>query len=110
MFDDDKIFGDNNNEAKAEKICIRIIVEGKVQKVGYRNWLKGICVRSNITGTVRNKNDGTVEAVLYGDEKIVKNVILQCYKGPTFSEVEKITEFTEENSINISNDFLIISA
>ena len=110
MLDDGNIFSGDKPEEKAEKICIRLVIEGKVQKVGYRNWLKAVCVKNRVTGWVRNKADGNVEAVLYGDEKTVRTVILQCYKGPSFASVKRVKEYPDKSFTNIPNDFLIVSA
>lgn len=81
MPENENILSADKQETKAEKICIRIIVEGKVQKVGYRNWLRDVCVKNHVTGWVRNKSEQTVKAVLYGDEKTARNVICNAING-----------------------------
>ena len=68
-----------------------IIVKGKVQGVGFRYWLYKAAVQRNINGWVRNKISGEVEALLIGNDAEINNLIKLCKKGPTSSEVTKIT-------------------
>ena len=68
-----------------------IIIKGKVQGVGFRYWLYKAAVQRNINGWVRNKISGEVEALLIGNDAEINNLIKLCKKGPTSSEVTKIT-------------------
>ena len=68
-----------------------IIIKCKVQGVGFRYWLYKAAVQRNINGWVRNKISGEVEAVLIGNDAEINNLIKLCKKGPTSSEVTKIT-------------------
>ncbi len=68
-----------------------IIIKGKVQGVGFRYWLYKAAVQRNINGWVRNKISGEVEALLIGNDDEINNLIKLCKKGPTSSEVTKIT-------------------
>ena len=69
----------------------RYIISGKVQRVGYRNWLKKQAVNQEINGWVRNRSDGTVEAVLSAmDKKAVIALEKKLQEGPPKAIVEKI--------------------
>ena len=67
-----------------------IIINGKVQGVGFRYWLYKEAIQRNIDGWVRNKISGEVEALLIGNDVEVNNIIKLCKKGPPSSEVTKI--------------------
>jgi len=67
-----------------------LIISGRVQGVGFRNWLQRIAIEKNIFGWVKNKISGDVEALIIGDEKEVKNLIKLCEKGPLLSKVDHV--------------------
>jgi acylphosphatase len=76
-----------------------VFISGSVQGVGYRYFVKQNARKLGITGWVRNTEDGGVEAMLQGDEKIIEQMIAICKKGPFMSEVTQIGfewETTEE--------------
>ena len=72
----------------------RIVVRGRVQGVGYRAWVDYEARRLALQGWVRNRRDGSVEAVFGGEEKIVTDMIASCRKGPPSSRVEGVAEET----------------
>lgn len=67
-----------------------IKVFGKVQGVGYRFWLQTFATRYGVSGWVKNKKTGEVEALLIGEEEVITNLIEQCYMGPSKSNVKYI--------------------
>lgn len=52
---------------------IHVVIEGRVQGVGYRLFVRDIAVQFRVSGWVRNRPDGTVEAVLEGEETSVED-------------------------------------
>ena len=70
-------------------IC-HVIVGGKVQGVGYRAWIEREAVARHLGGWVRNRKDGTVEAVLSGPEDVVAALIEKCRRGPAMARVTAI--------------------
>ena len=68
----------------------RLIIKGKVQNVGFRYWLYVKAIKKNISGWVKNKITGEVEALLVGNVKDVNDLIKQCEKGFSSSNVTKI--------------------
>ena len=67
-----------------------IIIIGKVQGVGFRYWLHKAAMQKNITGWVRNKISGEVEALLIGKDEKINSLINLCEIGPLSSEVTKV--------------------
>jgi acylphosphatase len=66
---------------------IRVVISGRVQGVGYRYWLAGEARRGGIRGWARNAADGSVEAVLAGDDAAVEALIARCRDGPRAAHV-----------------------
>lgn len=67
-------------------------IAGRVQGVGFRDWLLHEAQRHGISGWVRNRADGTVEAVLAGEEDALNVVLTACRLGPPLARVESIQE------------------
>ncbi|MBP0446879.1 acylphosphatase [Roseomonas sp. SSH11] len=67
-------------------------IRGRVQGVGYRDWLVREASAAGLTGWVRNRADGSVEALLAGEEPAVGSVLLAARHGPPLARVEKIEE------------------
>jgi len=86
--------------------AIKIIIHGKVQGVGFRNFVFLHAKKLNIKGYVKNNPDGTVEAVFEGDEDKINRMIELCKKGPERARVDKIDIVDIE--INNYQDFRII--
>lgn len=68
----------------------RIIISGKVQGVFFRASAKKIAAENNITGTIENKTDGTVEASACGSAENLEHFISWCKKGPAHATVSKV--------------------
>jgi acylphosphatase len=73
-------------------IAIRILVEGRVQGVGYRAWVNREARARRLQGWVRNLADGRVEAVFAGEEGAVREMIAACRRGPLAAKVRTLTE------------------
>ncbi|TCH98543.1 acylphosphatase [Roseococcus sp. SYP-B2431] len=69
-----------------------IRIAGRVQGVGYRDWLVHEARRNGIAGWVRNRRDGTVEALLAGERDAVQAVLTACRRGPPAAQVTSIEE------------------
>jgi acylphosphatase len=70
----------------------RLVIKGRVQGIGYRDWLVAEAEALGVSGWVRNRRDGSVEAVLYGDMAAVQELLRACRRGPRLAEVEEIVE------------------
>ncbi len=72
------------------KQSVHILVSGKVQGVFFRQATKVVAIKNNVTGWVKNLENGQVEILLEGDDKNVNSVIDWCYNGPANSRVDQI--------------------
>ncbi len=70
----------------------RVIIRGHVQGVGYRAWVEYRAREAGLHGWVRNRRDGSVEALFAGTEKIVNDIVLSCRQGPPSARVGDVTE------------------
>jgi acylphosphatase len=69
-----------------------VSIRGRVQGVGYRAWVDDEAGRLNLEGWVRNRRDGSVEAVFSGSEDVVAAMIEACRRGPALARVDAIDE------------------
>lgn len=69
---------------------LRVRVEGRVQGVGYRAWAESEARRLGLSGWVRNRRDGVVEAQLSGDDAMVEAMIAAMRKGPPLARVDRL--------------------
>jgi acylphosphatase len=69
---------------------IRIFVTGKVQGVFFRQALKVMAKKNNVSGWVKNLKDGRVEAVLEGDDEKVGRLVEWSHGGPANARVEDV--------------------
>ena len=70
----------------------RIVAHGRVQGVGYRAFVADEAMSRRVEGWVRNRRDGTVEAVFAGATEAVVGMIEACRKGPGGARVDGIDE------------------
>ena len=74
----------------------QIRVSGRVQGVGYRVSLQYEARKQGVCGWVRNRSDGTVEAVLQGSQEAVDALIAWARRGPTGSQVSNVEDSPAE--------------
>jgi len=67
-----------------------VIIRGRVQAVGYRAWTEFIAGRHGLQGWVRNRRDGSVEAVFAGPREAVEAMVADCRRGPPGARVDAI--------------------
>jgi acylphosphatase len=67
-----------------------VIVTGIVQGVGYRAWTADTARRHGLSGWVRNRRDGSVEAVFSGPSDAVRAMLADCLSGPPSAEVTSV--------------------
>lgn len=78
---------------------LHIVISGFVQGVGYRQWLRGRALAAGVTGWVRNRADGTVEAVLSGPSESVEALVTEAMRGPRGARVDDIRRREAEASL-----------
>jgi len=71
-------------------IALHVIVEGRVQGVGFRAYVEHEAKERGLRGWVRNRSDGSVEAVFAGEEEDVQSMIVACHRGPRMSLVRDV--------------------
>lgn len=69
---------------------VRAVISGRVQGVWYRAWTREEAKRRGLNGWVRNRRDGTVEAVFAGDADAVAEMLAVCREGPPQAAVADI--------------------
>ncbi len=77
-------------------MSLRLRIHGRVQGVGYRDWLVKQARAHGLDGWVRNREDGGVEALLAGEAAAVQAVASACRRGPTLAVVASIEEHFSE--------------
>jgi acylphosphatase len=68
----------------------RVVIRGRVQRVGYRAWTEHMALQRGLEGWVRNCSDGTVEAVFAGPASAVEGMIAACRGGPPGAQVDTL--------------------
>ena len=71
-------------------------MHGHVQGVFFRDRVRRLAREHGVAGWVRNNADGTVEAVLEGEEEAVERLVRFCRQGPRGAVVERVETFEEE--------------
>jgi acylphosphatase len=69
---------------------VHLLVRGRVQGVNFRFAAADAARRFDVTGRVRNTNDGDVEAVAEGDDEAVERFVSWCRHGPPSARVEDV--------------------
>jgi acylphosphatase len=75
---------------------VRVRIAGRVQGVGFRYWTEAMASRLGLSGWVRNRRDGSVEAVFSGPSDAVAEMLEFCRQGPPSARVDRI-DLTEED-------------
>jgi acylphosphatase len=74
------------------EVIRHVRARGRVQGVGFRMFVEDSAAMHGIEGWVRNRRDGSVEAVLAGDPEAVRAVVEACRRGPRGALVEALDE------------------
>jgi acylphosphatase len=88
MTDDDRKTG--NDKAGGRK-AVNLRIDGRVQGVWYRGWTVEQARARGLDGWVRNRSDGSVEAVVAGPPEAVEEMIALCRRGPGPARVDDVT-------------------
>ena len=85
---------------------IHVIVEGRVQGVFYRAFTRDEALRLGLSGWVRNRPNGSVEALVEGEKSAVEKMVQWFHQGSPNSIVEKV-QLTEETPVGDTDTFEI---
>jgi acylphosphatase len=91
-----------------EKIRAHVVISGRVQGVCYRQAAFQKAVELGLKGWVRNLNNGRVEAIFEGEEKLVNEMLEWCKEGPTMARVSHV-EVDKQQCLDDFTDFRIKS-
>lgn len=67
-----------------------VVITGRVQGVGFRLWVEAEAVSRGLAGWVRNRRDGSVEAVFQGEDDVVGAMLEACWEGPSMARVTNV--------------------
>ncbi len=77
---------------KYRPLAIRLRIRGRVQGVWYRGWMVEQARERGLAGWVRNRRDGSVEALLVGPEPALRDMISNCREGPRSARVADVEQ------------------
>ena len=80
----------------------QVMIQGRVQGVGYRAWVEHQARVHHLEGWVRNRRDGSVEALFAGPADVVSNMVALCRRGPSSARVEAVQdESANSDALNL---------
>lgn len=86
---------------------VRIVVRGKVQRVGYRYYVKSVADKLSLDGWVKNNADDSVEILAEGSDRLIEEFLEYCRKGPPLAEISKV-DISEEKGGDKLRGFEIV--
>ena len=75
---------------EAERVGAEILVEGRVQGVGYRDFARRAAERRGLVGYAMNRHDGTVRVVVEGERAVLEVFVAELGKGPRLANVTRV--------------------
>jgi acylphosphatase len=75
---------------------VLVRIEGQVQGVWFRAWMMDEATKKGLAGWVRNRRDGSVEALFSGKAEVVDTMIAACRQGPSRAQVSNVRVETAE--------------
>jgi acylphosphatase len=70
----------------------QVTITGRVQGVGYRAWVEHRARAHDLEGWVRNRHDGSVEALFAGPADAVDDMVAVCRRGPSSARVDHVVD------------------
>jgi acylphosphatase len=83
----------------ADLVTKRLRITGRVQGVGYREWTIRTARAAGLTGWVRNRADGSVEAVVQGSAGTVNTFVAACQAGPPIARVTAVETSPDDSEL-----------
>ena len=69
---------------------VHVVITGRVQEVWYRGWMVARASELALSGWVRNRRDGNVEALITGEARAADALVAACHEGPPAAEVSRV--------------------
>jgi acylphosphatase len=85
-----------NTHHSGKRKTLHLLIHGRVQGVFFRNTMQREAQHLAVFGWVRNRSDGTVEAVVQGEHHAVDAIVRWAHRGPELAHVEKVEIETSE--------------
>ena len=85
----------------------RVIIRGRVQGVGYRDWTERHARMLGLNGWVRNRPDGTVEALFAGPSAKVASMLSDALHGPSLAQVSAVEEVAVGDEAPATGEFQV---
>lgn len=85
----------------SDAIRLRVVVHGRVQGVFFRDTCRQEAARLDVSGWVRNRADGTVEAVFEGERSRVEQMVAWVHEGPPHARVVRV-ELQEQAPVGVA--------
>ncbi len=82
------------------RITRHLSIRGRVQGVGFRETMRHEAQRLGVTGWVRNRLDGSVEAVIHGDAVQIAAMMTWVHRGPPAAKVLRVEEADTEGAFD----------
>jgi acylphosphatase len=73
-----------------DRRSVRVLIQGRVQGVGFRYWTERVAGELGLSGWVRNRRDGSVEAVFSGSAEAVAEMLDRARDGPVSAVVTSV--------------------
>jgi acylphosphatase len=80
----------------SERRFVHVTIRGRVHGIGFRAFIEREAIERAVDGWVRNREDGSVEAVFSGPAHVVEELLGLCRKGPRGAAVEQLDLREEE--------------
>lgn len=87
------------SDPDAPLVAIQVRIYGRVQGVWFRGWTVTEATTLGLTGWVRNRADGSVEALFVGSLADVETMIAKCGDGPPGARVDEVTRETPAKAL-----------
>ena len=75
---------------KKDATRLQVVVEGRVQGVGFRYFVEDVAMSLDLKGWVRNRWDGNVEVVAEGERQVLEKFLAALRRGPRASDVTEV--------------------
>jgi acylphosphatase len=88
-------------------VAVRLEIEGIVQGVGFRWWARERARRLGLSGSVRNRPDGSVEITVGGDPAAIESFLADMQEGPSGARVDRMRRNALDASHPLDSPFTI---
>lgn len=82
---------------------VHVLIEGNVQGIGFRQFVKSHANKLDIKGWVKNLPDRRVEAMFVGDRSNIEKMVELCRHGPFLAEVKDVKVSEEKDSVRFDS-------